>query len=109
MVGIIESGATVLVEAAATPRPGQIWLCVDDEARLVVHRVRGVADGLVTSRGSGNDFDDEPLPIERLVGRVRSVVDAEARPRTFGRWDQSRSRLAFRLRRIARRTQRLFE
>ena len=109
MVGIIESGSTVLVEAAAVPRPGQIWLCVDDEARLVVHRVREVTDGWVTSRGSGNAVDDEPLHLERLVGRVRGVVDPMGRSRVFGRWDQHRSRLLFRLRRIARRVLRSLE
>ncbi len=102
MARTIETGATVLVEHAPVARPGQIWLFIDDQSRLVVHRVRSVSDGMVTGRGSGNPIDDEPVSTGRLVGRVRVAVDAENRSRRFGWWDQYRAAVSFRLRQAAR-------
>jgi hypothetical protein len=102
MRGVIASGSTVHLVAAETPRPGEVWAFADDLGRILVHRVRHVDAETITGRGSGNDFDDEPVPWSRLIGRV-VAAEGGRRVRRFGRVDQVRAQLLFAMRSAGRR------
>ncbi len=102
MVGVIESGSTVVVEGAGAPRRGEIWGFTNDAGVIVVHRVREVDGDHVTGRGSGNPVDDPPVPLAQAIGRVTTVVAPDGSVKGFGTLDRLGSAAAFRLRRVAR-------
>ena len=106
MSGVIESGSRVFVERASAPRRGEIWAFVDHSGAVVVHRVRELGGGLVVGRGAANPIDDDGLPIDRLVGRVRQVVGPDGRRRSFGPVDRLKAAAEFSLRRRVRRWRR---
>lgn len=102
MSGVIESGSTVVVEAAPVPRPGEIWVFTNDEGVIVVHRVRHVDEFHVIGRGTGNRVDDGPVPIENAVGRVRRLTRPDGSHKQFGMIDRQVARAVFKMRQIAR-------
>ncbi|MDW3217470.1 MAG: S24/S26 family peptidase [Acidimicrobiales bacterium] len=105
MAGVIATGSTVVIEAADRPRRGEIWAFVEDDGRVVVHRVRELDGDLVIGRGAGNPLDDDPVARDRLVGRVSAATHG-GQVRRFGAWDRRRSHVSFTLRRLLRRFRR---
>lgn len=103
MTGDIASGSTATVVHAARPRVGEIWAFVADDGGVVVHRVRDHDGRMVTARGTGNRYDDDPVPVSRLVGRVVAARDGDGRARRFGSLDRRRAAASLGLRRLARR------
>lgn len=101
MRGVIESGSTVVVEAAPAPRRGEIWVFMNDDAVIVVHRVREVDGMSVTGRGSGNPLDDVPVPLDHAVGRVLALTTPSGTTKRFGIVDRRFAQLMFRIRRVA--------
>ena len=106
MSEVIESGSTVVVEAAPVPRPGEIWVFTDDEGVIVVHRVRHVDEFHVIGRGTGNHVDDGPVPIENAVGRVRALTRPDGSPKRFGIIDRRAAQVSFKIRQMAVRVRR---
>ena len=94
MKGVIATGSTVVIEAAEAPRRGEIWAFVDDDGRIMVHRIREIEGDTVVGRGTGNPLDDDPVDRDRLVGRVSSATQG-GRVRHFGSFDRIRSRIEF--------------
>lgn len=103
MAGDIDSGSTATVVHAARPRVGEIWAFVADDGGIVVHRIREHDGRMVTGRGTGNRYDDDPVPVSRLVGRVVAARDADGHTRRFGPLDRRRAAASLHLRRLARR------
>jgi hypothetical protein len=103
MAGDIASGSTAIVDRAARPRVGEIWAFVADDGGIVVHRIREHDGHTVTGRGTGNRYDDEPVPVSRLVGRVVAARDADGHTRRFGPLDRRRAAASLHMRRLARR------
>lgn len=102
MAGTIADGSTVEIVAASEPRIGEVWATVDPEGTLIVHRVRETSAHAVVLRGTGNPADDDPVPRELLIGRVRSTISGPGRRRRFGRVDRRRAAIAFAVRRRLR-------
>jgi phage repressor protein C with HTH and peptisase S24 domain len=96
--------ARVLLDAAARPRPGELWAFGAHDGSLVVHRcLRRRRDGTYEFRGDAELGDDAPVPTERLVGRVVRAESATGPVRLTRGW---RHLLASRwrgLRRVIRR------
>lgn len=105
MRGVIATGSVVSVVAAARPRRGEIWAFVDDDERIVVHRIREIDGDLVTGRGTGNRVDDDPVHRQRLIGRVVRATGG-GRTRRFGASDRWRSHLLLSARKRLRRFRR---
>jgi len=106
MSGVIESGSTVVVEAGPVPRPGEIWAFANDEGVIVVHWVRHVDEFHVIGRGTGNQFDDGPVPIENAVGRVRRLTRPDGSHKQFGIIDRLAAQARFKMRQMAVRLRR---
>jgi len=69
----ISAGDLILVAKKDEYRPKQV-VVYQDKGILVVHRVLSVEDGMVTAKGDANNTPDEPIPLERIKGRVIAVV-----------------------------------
>lgn len=66
--------ARVAVEAAARPRPGEVWAFVGVGGAVLVHRyLRRQRDGALVFRGDAVGYEDDPVDRTQLVGRVRQV------------------------------------
>jgi len=101
MLGAIDSDSVVRLVASSRPRPGEVWAFVDNDGRLIVHRIRRLRPDTVTHRGVGNSRDDEPVSRTRMVGRVVSS-SGRGRSRRFGSLDAFIANASFRVRAVAR-------
>jgi len=72
------------------PRPGEVVLARFDAA-LVLHRVHGAERGTLSLRGDNAPSEDPPLPLSRVLGRVRRVRRAGVE--LAEGWDVGPSRL----------------
>lgn len=102
MTGVIESGSTVSIVSARRPHRGQVWAFVDDNGRIIVHRIRSIEADTVTHRGVGNSHDDRPVERSRMIGRVISS-NSYGRSRNFGTADAIVANITFGSRSLARR------
>ena len=97
--------ARVQLTAAGRPRPGELWAFGTHDGSLVVHRcLRRRRDGTYEFRGDAETDDDDPVPAERLVGKVVRAESAAGPVRLTRGW---RRLLASRwrgLRRVVRRS-----
>lgn len=58
----------------ARPRMGEVWVFVNRKEAIVAHRfVRRTRDGDLQFFGDATGRPDEPVPSDRLVGRVHAV------------------------------------
>ncbi|MEZ5166951.1 MAG: S24 family peptidase [Acidimicrobiales bacterium] len=97
----IPTGSIVSLTPARRPRVGEIWAFVADDTTIVVHRLRSVDRAQVTGRGTANRVDDQPIPRDRLIGRVRASRPPTGPPRRFGAPDRVRNALLLRARGMA--------
>ena len=93
----LHAGDSVRVRPGGVPKPGEVWLAVLPDGRLVAHRVRAVSADAVRLYGDARDRVDPPLARDLLVGRV-DAVERLGRIRRVGRRGIA-GRLADRLRR----------
>jgi hypothetical protein len=77
----VPAGARVRVVAASRPRRGEVWAMCDDEGRIIVHRVLGEAGERWWLQGDANRSPDQPVSLDRLIGRVDEVEVAGRRRR----------------------------
>lgn len=66
---------TIIVRRTTTTEPidGRIAMFRERDGHIVVHRVRSIANGIVTLMGDGNIKGTERCPRERIVGLVEYV------------------------------------
>ncbi|CAA9271224.1 MAG: hypothetical protein AVDCRST_MAG76-3385 [uncultured Acidimicrobiales bacterium] len=76
----IPAGARVHIAAARRPRWGEVWAFCDSEGNILVHRYRRRRCSAFVFQGDAAATCDDPIPADRLVGRVVSVeVDGRLR------------------------------
>jgi len=85
----IRPPATVLLVASSSPRRGEVWAFVAGDEAIVVHRCERRAGTGHVFRGDAMAGADPWVPVERLVGRVATVVDVRGR-RSLGPADRAR-------------------
>lgn len=88
----VPAGARVRVAAASTPRRGEVWAICDDDGRIIVHRVLGQAGERWWLQGDANRSPDQPVRLDRLIGRV-DAVEVAGRRRRLGPADRRIARV----------------
>jgi hypothetical protein len=84
------------------PRPAEIWAFCSSNGDVVVHRYRGRRpDGRFEFRGDAQEHTDEPVPVERLVGRA-VAVRSDSHHRALGWSERARWLAARGMRRVRR-------
>jgi len=73
MVPTIEPGDMVIVYGKHV-KIGDIVVWCTGPLYCVVHRLVGVRDGLIITKGDANPVPDNPVPVSRLKGRVVAIV-----------------------------------
>ena len=69
----ILEGSHVLLEEAPRPHIGEIWAWCADDSTVVVHRSLGRGRLGYRFQGDGRIDLDPPVPLDRIIGRVRQV------------------------------------
>jgi hypothetical protein len=77
----IPDGTRVRVEAAASPRRGEVWAWCNEAGEIVVHRSRGVGTRGHRFQGDAVVRADPPVADARLIGRVVELAPGRARVR----------------------------
>ncbi len=76
MEPVLRAPARVLVGPLSRPRVGEVWVFVDRDRLLRVHRcLHRRLDGDWVFRGDSADRTDSPVSLDRLVGPVHAAED----------------------------------
>ena len=101
----VPAGARVLLESKPRPRPGQVWVFVNDDGELIAHRCIAQRDKLYLFQGDAAADPDPPIAATRLVAAVRAI-DRDQGPVRQLRRPAAASHVWWWLRRLERRGRR---
>lgn len=73
MEPVINVGDLVIVREEPAYFPGEIVVYTDGNM-LVVHRITGIADGMVYTSGDHNQAVDAPIKPSAVLGKLRAVI-----------------------------------
>jgi len=89
MYPVIKPGSVIIIEPLrikGTPVVGEI-VAIEREKGIVVHRVVKIKDEggkrFYITRGDSNSRTDQPVPVEKIIGRVTGMEGFAHLPRNF--------------------------
>ncbi|HEY0160546.1 MAG TPA: S24/S26 family peptidase [Thermoanaerobaculia bacterium] len=82
---VIREDDAVHVEPVREVEAGDVALTLAERG-LTAHRVVSVLNGIVVTRGDNATSDDDPLPLERVLGKVTWVERGGRRRGVARRW-----------------------